>query len=260
MVGDIVGSPGRKACVGIIPRLRDQLQIDFVIANAENVAGGSGITPPTLEETFLSGVDVVTSGDHIFRKKAVFPLLEKEPRLLRPINISATAPGSGARVYALSDTVKVGVVNGVGRVFMDSVGCPFQGINDAVDIIKQETDIIIVDMHAEATSEKIAMGRYLDGKVSAVCGTHTHVQTADERILPGGTAYISDIGMTGPFDSVIGREVSPVLQKFTTGVPAYFTVAKNDIRLNGVIVDIDSETGNAIAISRVQESLENNAS
>src|SRR3989338_6483490 len=199
-LGDIVGSPGRKAIKELVPKIVKREKIDFAAANGENAAGGSGVTPDIARELFSYGVDVITSGDHIWNKKEIAEFLDEEPRLLRPANYPAGAPGSGWGVYSAKNGVKVGVINLVGRVFMEAVECPFRVGRDIVEKIRKETPIILIDMHAEATSEKIALVWYLDGDVSAIFGTHTHVATADERVYPKGTAFISDLGMTGPHD------------------------------------------------------------
>lgn len=254
-IGDISGSPGRTAVKVALPEIKKKEKLDFVIANAENAAGGSGITPDIAEELFGYGVDVITSGDHIWKKKEVIDLLDRDKRILRPLNYPEEAPGSGWTVVESESGEKVGVINLVGRVFMQAVECPFKTSKKAVDKIRKTTPVIIVDMHAEATSEKVALGWYLDGEVSAIVGTHTHVQTADEKILPEGTAYITDCGMTGPFDSVIGRKKEQILARFITQMPARFEMAKDDVQLHGVVIDIDEKTGKAISIKRLERKL-----
>jgi len=254
-IGDIVGEPGRKAVENIVPRIKKRDSIGFVIANGENVAGGSGLTPKLVKELLGAGVDVITSGDHIWKRKEIVDEMDSHPRLLRPANYPPGAPGSGSAVVESGSGVQVGVVNLVGRVFMQALECPFMVAKDQIERIKPKARIIIVDIHAEATSEKIALGWYLDGMASAVICTHTHVQTADEKILPGGTAFISDAGMTGPFDGVIGRKKEQILARFLTQMPAKFEMAEGDVQLHGVIVDIDEKTGRASAIRRVQERL-----
>ncbi len=255
LVGDIVGSPGRDAVKALVPILKSKHKLDFVISNCENVAGGAGVTPKTADDLLSSGSDMLTSGQHIWRYREIGPYMDAEPRLLKPANYPSATPGFGSYVYTSKKGVKVGVVNLLGRVFMgvDALDDPFRIGLHLVEEIRKITPIIFVDMHAEATSEKIVMGWYLDGKVSAVVGTHTHIQTADERVLPQGTAYITDLGMTGPYDSVIGRQVEPVLEKFLTGMPNRFDVAENNVKLCGVIVDVDEKTGKALSIERVQE-------
>ena len=257
MIGDIVGEPGRKAADRIISLIKQREEVDFVIANAENAAGGSGITPKIYKQLMASNIDVVTSGDHIFKRREVMEIIDHEERLLRPANYPQGVAGKGHVIVALNNEIKIGVINVNGRVFMDALECPFRTSLALVEEIKKQTDIIIVDIHAEATSEKVALGWYLNGKVTAVLGTHTHVQTADERILPehGHTAYISDVGMTGPIDSVIGRKQEHVLKRFLTQIPTRFEIAEDNIQLQGVIVDIDPSNGKARSITRVQERL-----
>lgn len=255
-IGDIVGSPGRKAIKELLPLIKDKEKVDFVIANGENAAGGSGLTPEITKELFSYGLDVITSGDHIWKKKEIVEVLDEEERLLRPANYPEGVPGRGWGVYSVKGKHKIGVVNLVGRVFMESVECPFRVSRGIVEEIRAKTPIIVIDMHAEATSEKIALVWYLDGIVSAVLGTHTHVQTADERIYPKGTAFISDVGMTGPHDSVIGRKVEQILTRFITQLPTRFEMAEENVQLNGVVVTIDENTGKAKEIKRVREKLE----
>jgi len=254
-IGDIVGSPGRQAVKDLLPLLKKEHQLDFVIANAENAAGGSGITGKVSEELFSAGVDVLTSGDHIWKKSEIFELINQEVRILRPANFPSGAPGCGWGVFKAANGAKIAVVNLQGRVFMEPLESPFKVIDQVQEELSKETKIIIVDIHAEATSEKVALGWFLDGKVSAVLGTHTHIQTADEKILTSGTAYITDAGMTGPYDSVIGRKVENVLEKFLTNVPLRFEVAENDIQLHGVVIDIDEKSGKASSIVRIQRKL-----
>jgi len=254
-IGDIVGSPGREAIKKLVAPLKQELQIDFVIANAENASGGSGITARVATELFASRADVLTSGDHIWKKPEIFELINQEERILRPLNFPSGAPGRGASIFKAQNGVKIGVININGRVFMEALDCPFKTALRAAEELAAETKIIIVDIHAEATSEKIALGWYLDGKVSAIFGTHTHIQTADEKILPQGTAYITDVGMTGPYDSVIGRRVEDVLTRFLSSIPVRFEVAENNIQLHGALVEIDEHTGKARSILRIQRKL-----
>jgi len=254
-IGDIVGKPGREAVAKLVPELKKEYGLDFVIANAENAAGGSGITAKVAEELFSYPVDVLTSGDHIWKKKEIFEIINQEQRILRPLNFPAGTPGSGWGVFKTAKGIKVGVISCLGRVFLEALECPFKTTKAAVEAISKETNIIIVDIHAEATSEKVALGWYLQGQVSAVLGTHTHIQTADERILPLGSAYITDVGMTGPYDSVIGRRVEDVLERFITSVPVRFEVAQDNIQLAGVVLDIDENTGRARSIVRVQRKM-----
>ncbi len=256
IVGDVVGSPGRDAVKALVPILRAKHKLDFVAVNCENIAGGAGVTPKTAQDLLSSpGVDMLTSGQHIWRFREVGPFLDQEPRLLRPANYPSICPGFGAYVYAGKNGLKVGVINLLGRVFMGEISLddPFRVGMAKIEEMKKQTPILIVDMHAEATSEKIVMGWYLDGHVSAVVGTHTHIQTADERILPKGTAYLTDLGMTGPYDSVIGREIEPVMERFLSGMPSRFDVAKGNVKLCGAIVEVDEKTGKALKIERVQE-------
>ncbi|MBI4706804.1 MAG: TIGR00282 family metallophosphoesterase [Candidatus Omnitrophica bacterium] len=255
-IGDIVGSPGRNAVKVLLPQLKKEHGLDFVVANAENASGGSGITVSVAQDLFESGVDVLTSGDHIWKKREIFELITQEERILRPLNYPKGAPGRGHNVYKTKNDLKVGVVNVNGRVFMDALDCPFKGTLEAVSEIAKETKIILVDIHAEATSEKVAMGWYLDGKVSAVLGTHTHIQTADDKILPQGSAYLTDLGMTGPYDSVIGRRVEDVLERFLTAIPVRFEVAEENVQLCGAVLDIDEITGKANSIIRIQRKLQ----
>ena len=259
-IGDIVGQPGRRAVQELVPKLRARHALDFIIANGENSAGGSGITPRIAEELFAAGVDVITTGDHLWDQKEVMELLEREERFLRPLNYPVGTPGRGSRVFAASNAqsagLKVGVLNLQGRTFMAALENPFVTGMEAVRRLREQTKVIFVDFHAEATSEKIAFARMVDGLVSAVVGTHTHVQTADEQIFRGGTAYLSDAGFTGPHESVLGREIAPVIQRFLTNMPQRFEVAKERIILHGAVVEIDEATGKAVAIERVAERLD----
>ena len=251
LVGDIVGRPGRELVRKGLRALIDHHGADFVIANAENAAAGFGLTRDLGETILESGVDVMTSGNHIWDKKEVLEYIQAEPRLLRPANYPAGAPGHGACVAQTGDGRAVGVINIMGRVFMTPIDDPFAVVRREIDAIRHRTRVIIVDFHAEATSEKAAMGWHLDGKVTAVIGTHTHVQTADERVLPNGTAYLTDVGMTGPHDSIIGMDRDGSLARFLTGMPSRFEPATGNPRLNGVLVDADDRTGRATAITRV---------
>lgn len=254
-IGDIVGEPGRRAVKELVPKINERNKLEFVIANGENVAGGSGITPSLADELFGYGIDVITTGDHIWKRKEILEKIESDKRLLRPANYPPAVPGFGSTIIKSRDGIDIGVINLIGRVFMQPVECPFRTAKGEIDNMKGRARIIIVDMHAEATSEKIALGWYLDGLVSAIVGTHTHVQTADEKVLPNGTAFISDAGMTGPFDSVIGRKKEQILTRFITQMPSRFEMAEGDIQLHGVILDIDEKTGKANSIKRVQEKL-----
>jgi metallophosphoesterase (TIGR00282 family) len=254
-IGDIVGEPGRRAVIGLVPVLRQRHGVDVVIANGENSAGGSGITPKTAEEIFSGGVDVITTGDHLFDQKEVVGLLESEPRVLRPLNYPPGTIGSGSRVFEPPGKPPFAVLNVQGRVFMPELDNPFTLIGPEVDRLRAQTNLIFVDVHAEATSEKIALARMLDGRASAVFGTHTHVQTADEQIFPGGTAFLCDAGFTGPHESVLGREVEPIIKRFATCTPQRFSVAKERIFLQGALVEIDNMNGRALSIMRVSEPL-----
>ena len=252
-IGDVVGKPGRRAVKELVPVLRQQYRFDVVIANGENSAGGSGITPETASELFDAGVDVITSGDHLWDQKEVSLLLENERRFLRPANYPDGVPGQGSSVFNLPGQQPFGVLNLQGRVFMPTIENPFACAQDQVEKLRNQVRIILVDMHAEATSEKIAMARMLDGEVSAVIGTHTHVQTADEQIFPGGTAFLCDAGFTGPHESVLGREIAPIIERFLRNTPQRFGVAKDRILLQGAVIEVDSMTGRAIAIQRISE-------
>jgi 2',3'-cyclic-nucleotide 2'-phosphodiesterase len=258
-IGDIVGEPGRKAVKTLLPTLRERHVVDFVVANGENSAGGSGITPRTAEEIFSAGVDVMTSGDHLWDQKEVMTLLTDEKRFLRPMNYPPEVPGRGGAVFEIKHLKfhgAVAVLNFQGRTFMrPPVENPFLPAVDEVKKLRERTKIIFVDFHAEATSEKIAFARMLDGYVSAVVGTHTHVQTADEQIFPGGTAYLSDAGFTGPHESVLGREIEPVIKRFLTTMPQRFEVAKGRVLLQGALIDLDETSGKALNIQRVSEVL-----
>ncbi len=253
-IGDIVGRAGRRKLADCLDRLVDRFLVDLVVANGENAVAGYGLTGSVLRELFDAGVDVVTSGNHIWDKKEIMAILEREPRLLRPANYPPGLPGTGSGVYETAAGVKVGVVNLEGRVFMKNLDCPFRAADTLVEELKHETPIVFVDFHAEATSEKQALGFYLDGKVSAVVGTHTHVQTADERILSGGTGYLTDVGMTGSRDAIIGNQKDLALERFLTQLPVRLEVAKKEPLLCGVLLTINEQTGACEAIERIQES------
>ena len=253
-IGDIVGKPGRLAVRKLAPEIRKRENAAIVIANGENMAGGSGITKKTVEEILSSGVDIVTSGDHIWKKREIIEILKADERILRPLNYPSGAPGSGFTIIDING-IKLAVVNLLGRVFMESVDCPFRAIGNLLEEIRKKTPVIFVDFRAEATSEKIAMFYYLDGKVTAVFGTHTHIQAADEKVSRRGTAYITETGMPGPYDSVLGRRVEDVLERFVTCMPVRFEVAGENIQMHGVIVDFDELTGKALSITRIQERL-----
>lgn len=251
-IGDIVGKPGRRALREKLPSLIDRWQIDFIIANVENAAGGFGITESVAEEIFTLGINVLTSGNHIWDKKESIPFISRERRLLRPANYPANVPGRGSIITETPTGEKVGVLNLAGRVFMNTLDCPFMTAERELPQLKEEASVIIIDFHAEATSEKSAFGWFMDGKVSAVIGTHTHVQTADEKILPGGTAYITDVGMTGPVNSIIGVKKELIITKFITQVPVRFETAKGASMVSGVFLSIQAAEGKAIAIERIQ--------
>lgn len=250
-VGDIVGRPGRDSFRRWVPELRSAYSVDMVVANGENAAGGLGATPGVLKELLDAGADALTLGNHTWRKKELAPALDGLECVARPANYPDGNPGLGSVLVSPRDGLTVGVVNLVGRVFMDPQRCPFEVGRAEVDRLREITPLVFVDFHAEATSEKIALGWHLDGRCTAVIGTHTHVQTADERVLPGGTAYITDAGMTGPFDSVIGVRCERAISKFVTGMPSAFEVAKGRPGLCGVVIDADEETGRARAIERI---------
>lgn len=250
-IGDIVGRPGRELLRRGLAAFVARHDIDLVIANVENSAAGFGITPDIADDFLAWGVDVMTSGNHIWNKREIYAYIADQPRLLRPANFPAGVPGRGHAVVTTRGGVPVGVVNVMGRVFMAAIDDPFTVVQDAVRTVKADATVVLVDMHAEATSEKVAMGWHLDGQVAAVVGTHTHVQTADERVLPQGTAYITDVGMTGPHDSVLGVARGPILERFLTGLPQRFETATGDPRLHGVVIDADETTGRARAIERV---------
>jgi metallophosphoesterase (TIGR00282 family) len=251
-VGDIIGKSGRQALKALLPNLTDKYKTDVVIANGENAAAGFGITETTAAEIFACGVDVITTGNHVWDKKEALSYLSREPRILRPINYPPGVPGEGSIILGPVRKTEIAIINVAGRVFMNSLDCPFRTVKTALDKISERVKIVIIDFHAEATSEKIAFGHYFDGRVSAIVGTHTHVQTADERILPKRTAYISDVGMTGPVDSVIGIEKEQIIDKFLTGMPRKFDVAEGKSILCAVVVDIDDDTGKATGIQRLQ--------
>ena len=254
-IGDIVGSPGRRAVSVLLPKLRQAHNLDVVIANGENSAGGNGITPDIAADLYTYGVDAITTGDHLWDQKEVLELLQNESRFVRPLNYPAGTPGHGSIVLKIRDLPPVAVMNAQGRTFMPPLENPFLMAMEEAKWLRQQTNIIFVDFHAEATSEKIAFARMLDGLVSAVVGTHTHVQTADEQIFSGGTAYLTDAGFTGPQLSVLGREIQPVLQRFRTSMPQRFEVARDEVKLHGAVIEIDNLTGKATSIQRVAEAL-----
>jgi len=256
VIGDIVGRPGRVIIERCLMPLRDEHGVDLVVANCENVAGGAGVTPSTADELFRAGVDVLTSGNHVWRKREGIELLKTDPRVIRPANYPNGAPGHGATIVETLAGQKVGVLNLMGRVFMEPLDCPFRTAEEELKRLRMVTPVIIVDMHAEATSEKVAIGWFLDGKVSCVFGTHTHIPTADERILPQGTAVITDVGMTGPYDSVIGRRVDQILERFLSNLPVRSEVAEGNVQLHALLIEVDPTTGKASAVQRIKQVLE----
>jgi 2',3'-cyclic-nucleotide 2'-phosphodiesterase len=252
-LGDIIGEPGRRAVVDMVPIWKKERGVDFVVVNGENSAGGRGITPRITIDLLRAGVAVITTGDHVWDQKDLVSFIDTEPRLLRPINYPGQVPGQGS-VILETPKGKVGVINVQGRTFMQpSLDNPFRVLDQAVAKMREETPIIFVDAHAETTSEKIAIGRFLDGRVSAVVGTHTHTQTADERIFPGGTAFLCDAGMCGPTESILGREIDPIINRFIHSMPVSFPVARGPVNLCGALIEIDETTGRALSITRINE-------
>jgi metallophosphoesterase (TIGR00282 family) len=258
MLGDLIGKPGRVAAERHLPGLRDERAIDFVVANGENVAGGMGLTASTAHAMFEAGVDVITSGNHIWDKREIYPELERDERILRPINYGENeVPGRGWGLFHAHDGTELAVINAQGRTYMQPIENPFTMLDRLLeDGAAELPPIRLVDFHCELTSEKTAFGVHLDGRVSAVCGTHTHVPTADERILPRGTAYVSDLGMTGPVDSIIGFAPESVLPRFLSGLPTRFEVGSGPVILNALQIDIDSRSGAAVAVGRINRLLE----
>jgi metallophosphoesterase (TIGR00282 family) len=251
LIGDIVGKPGRQIVSRAVQGLRVEQRLDLVVANAENAAGGSGLTPAIYRELIAAGVDCVTMGDHIYRRREIYSVLESEERIVRPANYPPGAPGREFTVLHAADATPVAVFGLLGRVFMSPVDCPFRAAEQVLGQLPSDVRVILLDMHAEATSDKQLMGRFLDGRVTAVLGTHTHVPTADEQILPNGTAYHTDVGMTGPHNSILGRRIDRVMETVRTFRPTHFEVASGDVRLHGTVVEADPETGRATAIARV---------
>ena len=254
-LGDVVGRPGRRAVLNAVPRFVNN-GVDFVVANCENAAGGRGVDPGAARELLAAGIDVLTSGNHVWAKRELIPYIGESEVLLRPANFPSANPGSGHTVRSSRGGARVAVINLMGRVFMGSSNCPFLAAEDALVAIGSRASVVIVDIHGEATSEKMAMGWFLNGRVSAVIGTHTHVQTADERILPGGTAYLTDAGMCGPRDSVIGVKKELVIERFLTQMPNKFDVASGPAVVQGAVIDVDESTGRAIGIERIQHVFE----
>jgi len=252
-IGDIVGHPGRRAVKELVPKMRQEHGLHLVVANGENSAGGSGITPGTAEEIFSAGVDIITSGDHLWDQKEVIDLLEREPRFIRPLNYPIGTPGQGSTLFHDAGTLTVAIINLQGRTFMPPLENPFSAALVETERLRKLTPLILIDFHAEATSEKVALARMLDGTVSAVLGTHTHVQTADEQVFPGGTGFICDVGFTGPHEGVIGRQAEPIIRRFITNMPQKFEVAKGRVVLQGAILELDNTSGRTLRIERVSE-------
>lgn len=250
MIGDIYGKAGRQAVRQYIPILKTKYQLDMVIANGENSAGGVGITKKVLDEISSAGVDVVTSGNHIWDKKEIFQFIDQEPYLIRPANYPPGTPGKGYCIFKVNDK-NIGVMNISGRTFMPDLDCPFRKADEILEVLTQECDMILLDFHAETTSEKMAMGWYLDGKVTCIVGTHTHIQTSDERILPAGTAYITDLGMVGPWNSVLGVDKDLVVKKFLTGLPVKFDIASGPHVFCGLVIMVDDQTNMVQKVKRI---------
>jgi len=252
LIGDIVGRPGKHACSVLVPRLIQERGIDLVVANAENASDGSGLTPAMFRKLRHYGVDVCTMGDHIYRRREILPLLEAEERIVRPANLPAEATGRVLALVEARNGERAAVISLLGRTYMNvRADCPFHAVDHVLASVPHGVKTIVVDLHAETTSEKLALGWYLDGRASVVFGTHTHVQTADERILPGGTAYITDVGMTGPHDSILGRDKTAVVRSLISGMPYPYLVARNDTRLCGALVEVRDEDGRAVHIERL---------
>jgi 2',3'-cyclic-nucleotide 2'-phosphodiesterase len=251
LIGDIVGKPGRQICTQAIRGLRAEENLDLVVANAENAAGGSGLTPEIYHELMAAGIDGITMGDHVYRRREIFSILQSERKIVRPANFPSTAPGRDVAILRTRQQQSVAIFCLLGRVFMPPVDCPFQAADRVLAALPSDVRVVLLDFHAEATSDKQLMGRHLDGRASAVLGTHTHVATADERILPRGTAFQCDVGMTGPHESILGRRIDRVMETTRTFRPTHFDVATDDVRLNGSIVDVDPQTGRATGIRRV---------
>ena len=255
-VGDIVGKAGRTLLHDLLPKLKEEFSLDLVVVNAENAAGGSGLTPKIASQLFSYGCDVLTLGDHVWDRVELMEYLRENPTILRPENLPEGVPGKGWCITETASGQKAAIINLLGRVFMRyNVDCPFRAFDRLLGPIQEQTSVVIVDFHAEATSEKVAFGKFAAGRASMVFGTHTHIQTADDTILPQGTAYITDLGMTGPYDSVIGQDTQKIIRRFLTGIPERFEVAKGNPWLHGALVEIDDQSGKAIQITRLQRSL-----
>jgi len=255
VIGDIVGKPGRAIVKALLPKIQKENDISFTIANAENAAGGRGLTLDVKNELLAAGIDVLTMGNHVWDNKNIFSFIDDEPRLIRPANFPGDCPGQGYHVYKAGFNQNIAVINVSGRIYLPPLDCPFQVVNSIIQDLRDSADYIIIDFHAEATSEKLALGYYFDGRVTAVLGTHTHIQTADEKILPNGTAYITDLGMTGPIESILGMEKDSIIQKFLNGRPARFDVAGGPAQLQGVVLSVDDNSGKMAAINRYSYSL-----
>ncbi len=253
-IGDVVGNPGRKAVKEIVSPLKKSMGIDICIANCENAAGGSGITYVVAQELYKSGVDAITMGNHTWSKREILNFIDSDPNIVRPANYPPELPGKGSAVIHVNGK-KIGILNLLGRVYMESVDCPFKAAEREIDYLKSSVKAVLVDMHAEATSEKCALAWHIDGRVSCVLGTHTHVQTADERILPFGTAYITDVGMTGPYDGIIGIDREIIINKFITHMPAKFEIARGPAQFNAVVMEIDEVSGKTVSIERISRLL-----
>ena len=256
VIGDVVGRPGRAVIKNFLPRLQRDKNIDFTICNAENAAGGRGLTHDVKDELLGAGIDVLTMGNHVWDNKNIFTFIDDEPRLIRPANYPGPCPGQGYHVYKAGFNKNIAVINVSGRMFLPPLDCPFQTVGDILKDLNGCADHIIVDIHAEATSEKLALGYCFDGQVAAVLGTHTHIQTSDERILPKGTAYITDLGMTGPIHSILGMEIAPIVEKFLNGRPTRFEVAGGPAQMQGVVIQLDENQGTAVSIERFSMAME----
>jgi len=250
-IGDVIGRPGRRFLGEKLQEFLQREEIDLCIANAENGSGGFGLTPDTAKELFTTGIDVLTTGNHIWDRRVIMPFLDNEDRLLRPANYPAGVPGKGELLFQMRSGIPVGIINLQGRAFMQAIDCPFKAVESSLKRLRKEANVVLVDFHAEATAEKLAMGWFLAGRATGVIGTHTHVQTADERILEGGTAYITDVGMTGSISGVIGMRKQEAIQKFTTQLPKRFIPVSGEIRMMAVIIDIDENSGMAVSIRRI---------
>ena len=253
-IGDVVGNPGRKTVKEMIPKIKKEYGIDFCIANCENAAGGSGITYVVAQELYKSGIDGITMGNHTWSKKEILNFIESDPKIVRPANFPRETPGTGSTILE-KDKLKLGLINVQGRVYMSAADCPFKAAERELETLKKQVKVVIVDIHAEATSEKCALAWYLDGRASCVFGTHTHVQTADERILPNGTAYLTDVGMTGPYEGIIGMDRDIIIKKFILHMPERFELAQGKVQFNAVVVDVDERTGRTNSIVRINKVL-----